>query len=154
MIQKINVLVTRTDEYEISIDTATWTPEGIEAWSGVFTDAETPEDIARIIAERISRDGLEVSNHEGFGDIPRYIISKGKLQQIVDKEPVDYSKSLSVTVLDAEDFVTEAEIVTSCRVCGCTDKNCTGCIERTGDSCYWVENDLCSACVNFEDNHA
>lgn len=34
-----------------------------------------------------------------------------------------------------------------CRVCGCTDIDCRGCIERTGKPCYWVEADLCSACV-------
>lgn len=35
----------------------------------------------------------------------------------------------------------------SCRVCGCTDWDCSGCIARTGYACYWAEPDLCSACV-------
>jgi hypothetical protein len=35
----------------------------------------------------------------------------------------------------------------ACRVCGCTDEDCRGCIERTGLPCSWVEDDLCSACV-------
>lgn len=34
-----------------------------------------------------------------------------------------------------------------CRVCGCTEENCTQCIEKTGGPCYWIEDDLCSACV-------
>lgn len=34
-----------------------------------------------------------------------------------------------------------------CRICGCTDDDCSGCIERTGVACSWVEADLCSACV-------
>ena len=34
-----------------------------------------------------------------------------------------------------------------CRVCGCTDDDCSGCIERTGEPCSWIEADLCSACV-------
>jgi hypothetical protein len=34
-----------------------------------------------------------------------------------------------------------------CRVCGCTDEDCRGCIEKTGEPCYWVEKDLCSACA-------
>ncbi len=34
----------------------------------------------------------------------------------------------------------------SCRVCGCTDDDCSGCVERTGEPCYWIEDDLCSAC--------
>ncbi|MDR1506340.1 MAG: hypothetical protein LBI67_04495 [Treponema sp.] len=35
-----------------------------------------------------------------------------------------------------------------CRVCGCTDLDCSGCIEKTGEPCYWVEEDLCSACAD------
>jgi hypothetical protein len=38
-----------------------------------------------------------------------------------------------------------------CRVCGCTDLDCRGCIERTGEPCYWVEPDLCSACKPAEE---
>ena len=37
-----------------------------------------------------------------------------------------------------------------CRVCGCTDADCRQCVERTGSPCYWVEPDLCSACVGLE----
>ena len=33
-----------------------------------------------------------------------------------------------------------------CRICGCTDNDCSKCIERTGEPCHWVEDDLCSAC--------
>jgi hypothetical protein len=40
-----------------------------------------------------------------------------------------------------------AEPVQSCRVCGCTEDDCSGCIEKTSRPCYWVEKDLCSACV-------
>ena len=47
-----------------------------------------------------------------------------------------------------------------CRICRCTDDDCSLCIERTGKPCYWVEPDLCSACVfssvpsDFEENDA
>lgn len=34
-----------------------------------------------------------------------------------------------------------------CRICGCTDLDCSGCIERTGSPCYWVSPGLCSACA-------
>lgn len=37
-----------------------------------------------------------------------------------------------------------------CRVCGCTEANCTLCIERTGEPCSWAEPDLCSACVGAD----
>lgn len=35
----------------------------------------------------------------------------------------------------------------TCRVCGCTDDDCSQCVEKTGAPCSWVEPDLCSACV-------
>jgi len=38
----------------------------------------------------------------------------------------------------------------TCRVCGCTDDDCSACIEKTGAPCSWVELDLCSACVGVE----
>ena len=34
-----------------------------------------------------------------------------------------------------------------CRVCGCTDDDCSQCIEKTGEPGHWVEDDLCSACA-------
>lgn len=34
-----------------------------------------------------------------------------------------------------------------CRVCGCTNDDCRQCIAKTGRPCYWVELDLCSACL-------
>lgn len=36
----------------------------------------------------------------------------------------------------------------TCRICGCTDDDCRQCIEKTGLPCFWIEDDLCSACVN------
>lgn len=33
-----------------------------------------------------------------------------------------------------------------CRICGCTEDDCTQCIIKTGQPCWWVEKDLCSAC--------
>ena len=35
-----------------------------------------------------------------------------------------------------------------CKVCGCTDDNCSKCIERTGKSCYWINESICSACLD------
>lgn len=36
-----------------------------------------------------------------------------------------------------------------CRDCGCTDEDCSQCIERTGLPCSWVEINLCSACAEL-----
>lgn len=40
--------------------------------------------------------------------------------------------------------------VRACRVCGCTDDDCSQCIAKTGSPCHWVEDDLCSACVDVD----
>jgi hypothetical protein len=37
--------------------------------------------------------------------------------------------------------------VRKCRICRCTDDDCRQCIEKTGEPCSWVEDDLCSACI-------
>jgi hypothetical protein len=43
--------------------------------------------------------------------------------------------------------ITSAQVqVRACRVCGCTDNDCSGCVVRTGMACWWIEADLCSAC--------
>lgn len=39
-----------------------------------------------------------------------------------------------------------AALLRKCKVCGCSDDNCTRCIQRTGKPCYWIAGDLCSAC--------
>ena len=35
----------------------------------------------------------------------------------------------------------------TCRECGCTDLDCSRCVEKTGERCYWIEPDLCSTCA-------
>jgi hypothetical protein len=47
---------------------------------------------------------------------------------------------------DPEAILGINELIRRCRVCGCTDHDCHQCIEKTGEPCHWVEEDLCSAC--------
>ncbi|MGI0106717.1 hypothetical protein [Salinimicrobium sp. WS361] len=35
----------------------------------------------------------------------------------------------------------------TCHQCGCTDDNCLQCMEKTGEPCHWVAENLCSACA-------
>lgn len=41
----------------------------------------------------------------------------------------------------------------TCRLCGCTDNDCSQCIERTGERCYWLndKDNLCSACLELNE---
>ena len=36
-----------------------------------------------------------------------------------------------------------------CRECGCIDSDC--CVDLTGEPCWWVQDDLCSACASPEE---
>jgi len=49
--------------------------------------------------------------------------------------------------LEAEIAGARSPDVQRCRVCGCTEADCSGCIAKTGQPCTWVEPDLCSACT-------
>lgn len=39
-------------------------------------------------------------------------------------------------------------MVRECRVCGCTEADCTQCVKAQGYPCEWVDIDLCSRCAN------
>ena len=39
--------------------------------------------------------------------------------------------------------------MSTCRICGCTDADCSWCVVLTGDPCSWTEADLCSACAGM-----
>jgi hypothetical protein len=47
-------------------------------------------------------------------------------------------------------YVLGATAVRKCRVCGCTEEDCSQCVAKTGEPCHWVGEDLCSACVPAE----
>lgn len=40
--------------------------------------------------------------------------------------------------------------VKTCRVCGCTDADCSQCIKVQGYACHWVAPNLCSRCEDRE----
>lgn len=39
--------------------------------------------------------------------------------------------------------------VRTCRHCGCTDMDCSQCIELTGQPCSWADDDVCSTCDKY-----
>jgi hypothetical protein len=66
-----------------------------------------------------------------------------------------------ITATSAQNAVDQIRELTSevieagvCRVCGCTDDDCSQCVEKTGEPCSWVSPGLCSACVDDVDENA
>lgn len=66
-----------------------------------------------------------------------------------DESAYDKTDGIAGMIRDMLMKEQETEIVNVryCRVCGCTDTDCSNCIAETGEPCHWVEKDLCSACV-------
>lgn len=86
------------------------------------------------------------------GSVVEIIDPLGASQQYIPFDPND-TTALNKAIEKAKQWIDQdVNHVRRCRVCGCTDHNCQQCIEKTGSPCYWVEDDLCSACVNPESN--
>jgi hypothetical protein len=67
-----------------------------------------------------------------------------------DKSPLQILQAQQI-VAKQLDTVVDYELIQTCRVCGCTDEDCSQCIAATGVPCHWVEDDLCSRCApNFQ----
>lgn len=58
----------------------------------------------------------------------------------------DFPKDLQTAV--APDGV--AADVRQCRVCGCTEDDCSRCVAAQGHACHWVADNLCSRCEDSE----
>jgi hypothetical protein len=56
--------------------------------------------------------------------------------------------AVAVVVVVTYDPIYSASRVRWCRVCRCTDADCSQCVAKTGEPCTWVEADLCSACMD------
>ena len=39
-------------------------------------------------------------------------------------------------------------LLDQCAVCDCTENDCSQCVKRTGEPCYWARPALCSACAD------
>lgn len=65
-----------------------------------------------------------------------------------DRWAAGWTAALNVRDGELADIAAEiAADARRCRVCGCTDADCGGCVARTGQPCYWIDADLCSACA-------
>lgn len=89
--------------------------------------------------------GISVkSDFEGGGDL------KVETPEEVFLKIIEVMNQFSLST--GNDETESEEAVKTCRVCGCTDEDCSQCVEKTGEPCSWVEGeeDLCSACVEAE----
>lgn len=45
-------------------------------------------------------------------------------------------------------FIDGTLLERTCSTCGCTERDCSQCIARTGQPCGWAGPDLCTACIS------
>jgi hypothetical protein len=74
-----------------------------------------------------------------------YVRCLPELREAVRRAAAGTDQSLNDWCRDA--LMVAASHEFRCRLCGCTETDCRGCIERTGAPCYWVDVNLCSACA-------
>ena len=101
--EKFTVVVTTTNEYEIDIDTAVWTPEAIKQWSSVFWTAESIEDIVRDISQAVVRRDHDGEFMEGFGHLQIFKQYENERQATRMPEGVTANKHIQVTVISEDD---------------------------------------------------
>jgi hypothetical protein len=113
--------------------------------------------LAKVLKAKIDLDLIE--KFHGLESLPFTVKDGTRVAvKIIDSRGIE-----SLKIFHAEDFKKTMGDITAqkpeeetgqgkrrCRVCGCTDDDCHQCIEKTGKPCYWVEEDLCSACAGEE----
>lgn len=100
---------TRTDHYEIEIDSIIWNEKGLKTWSNVFFHVDTLEELAEIIAKSLMKFEL-LSHHEGFG----YIRTFRDGEEIIhtrfrdgDYGPIpdtEFAKGIKVHLISEEEY--------------------------------------------------
>jgi hypothetical protein len=104
----------------------------------------TPAEAVEV-AKQIADSGEKVT-HKVAKEVVRQAKARKPKQVELIEEPEEIEEAAAPEGETASEESEAAEVGT-CRVCGCTDADCRQCIEKTGEPCYWVEDDLCSACA-------
>lgn len=99
--------------------------------------------ICRITGKLIAAERLRAVPHATLSQEAKDSMNKEKGEQAQPVPEKKTRKKREKTKENAE----PAPKLRTCRVCGCTDNNCQQCIDKIGSPCHWVEEDLCSACV-------
>ncbi len=102
--KKYNVVITRTDEYEIEVDENVWNDAELADWSRVFYKVTSQRDIADDLAGRIMSQGHE-GFIEGYGHVKVFYKSGNQAHPYHE----GYCKGISVKLI-SEDENYESEV--------------------------------------------
>lgn len=110
------------------LDEQAWIEHGIEVWQAAGIDLAGPEAPSDAWSAYVGDADIDTGSHE----TPRAALRA--LATFIETQVDDL-------------LGTHAHLVGTCCVCGCTEDDCSGCVERTGRPCAWAEPDLCTACA-------
>jgi hypothetical protein len=110
--EKFKIEVIKTDEFLVNVDSEFWNEEIRKEWSKTFWNLESNEDLAKSLAESVSRKGLE-EFYEGFGYVKtlskdgsfRKQWYKNKEGELTFRTDEDYTKGLSITILSMDNEI-------------------------------------------------
>jgi NTP pyrophosphatase (non-canonical NTP hydrolase) len=96
-------------------------------------------ELANLIKKMWRGDGAKVRDiRDEIADIQIY------LRHLATHLGIDINAACHSKLLEVEKRL---ETKRRCRFCGCTDDDCSGCINKTGEPCHWIDKDVCSACA-------
>jgi len=110
--EQFKIEVIKTDEFLVKVDPGVWNEETRKEWSNTFWNVDSTEDVAKSLAEAVSRKGLE-EYYEGFGRVKTFFSDgtlraqfkhndEGVFQILTDEQ---YCKGVSITVLSMDDDI-------------------------------------------------
>ena len=117
-------------------------PPPVEAWA--YTNGETG------MAERIYdvRRGLKGSS----GWATAWHRRDGQPYMRVKDEALPNRPTAKEAQEDLDRWASATGLTRCCAECGCTDDDCSQCMEKTAEPCHWTRPGLCSACATAEDS--
>jgi hypothetical protein len=97
---------------------------------------EWPKTIAIVIASEDEADAVIAL----MQPIARNVAARGRRDQFTPIKRVAIRIAASLVTLPGE-----------CMLCGCREDDCSECIQKTGEPCFWVNQEctICSACLGI-----
>ncbi len=110
--EKIEIEVSRTDQYLIMVDPEVWNDQKIKEWASVFFQAKNTIDIARHLANSLLILGVNHGFIEGFGYVKifnqkGYLIKQYKGNYTEPVSDDEYCEGIAVHLVSIEDYETE-----------------------------------------------
>lgn len=127
-----------------------WEREYLGEFNNEIEDAIIIEEAGPITKDQIKKLSKPPINESLVGRPPRPV-GFGSVKiggRTLGKTVMLYLQTIKPEEINIGEIISTHVAEKICRVCGCTDLDCSGCIERTGEPCYWVNDTLCSACAD------